>query len=131
MRLVSPLMAISMMRISTVAKGHKIGPARTLSSLTIPQIRMILRIYWTDRYQRRALGCVRGTLGIRTRLAHQFDVSIEVIKKVVAINHSQRQNRFKTISLKDVQRGVRKRLHQQGMPIKSGTPGRPRKHRVM
>lgn len=110
-----------------MTKGHKIGPARTLSSLTPAQARMILRIYWTDRYQRQALGYIRGTIGIQTRLANQFGVSNEVIKKLVAIRNRKRRQRFKSIGLRGIQRGVKKRLRQRGMPVKAGVVGRPRK----
>lgn len=116
---------------TAVAKGRKIAPGRTLSSLTTPQVRMILRIYWTDRYQRRALGFTRCTLGIRERLARQFDVSVEVIKKMIAIKHNQhgrqRRQRFKTISLRAIQRQVRKRLDQHGFPVEHRSVGRPSK----
>lgn len=122
-----------MMRISSVAKGHKIGPARTLSSLTLPQVRMILRIYWTDRYTRRARGKLGTTLGLRIRLAQQFDVSVEVVKKVISIKHNQygwpRRNRFKTVSLLSIQRTVKRRLQQRGIPIASRPRGRPRKRK--
>lgn len=120
-----------MTQITSVAKGRKIAPGRTLSSLSLPQVRMILRIYWTDLYQRRALGFKQPTRGIRERLARQFDVSIEVIKKVVTIRHNQhgrpRRQRFKTISLKTIQRRVKSHLHQRGIPVEKHPAGRPRK----
>lgn len=115
----------------TVAKGHKIAPGRTLSSLKLEQVRMILRIYWTDRYQRRVIGLNRCTPGIRERLAKQFDVSIEVIKKVVGVKHSRRRLRFKTISLKTIKRNVQTRLRQRGIEVPKGAPGRPRKRHAV
>lgn len=127
----SVLLAAMTIRTITVAKGHKIGPARTLSSLSAAQVRMILRIYWTDRYQRRMLGYIRGTIGIRNRLARQFGVSIETIKKIVGIKHNQhgrrRRNRFKTISLASIQSGVKERLRKRGTLVQTLGVGRPRK----
>lgn len=81
---------------------------------------MILRIYWTDRYQRRALGFTRCTLGIRERLAKQFNVSVEVIKKVVGIKHQRgliRRQRFNTIALHSIQSSVKKRLRERGIEV--------------
>lgn len=121
--------------ITTVVKGHKIAPGRTLSSLTLDQVRMILRIYWTDRYQRRALGFKRCTHGTRERLAKQFDVSVEVIKKVVSIKENQhrrqRRQRFKTVALKTIKRHVQERLRQRDIEVPKGAPGRRRKRRVV
>lgn len=118
--------------ITAVAKGRKIARASTLSSLTLPQVRMILRIYWTDRYTRLARG-KRTTPGLRVRLARQFDVSVEVIKKLISIKHNQhgqlRRARFKTVSLPSIQRNVKRRLRQRGIPIASRPRGRPRKRR--
>lgn len=91
---------------------------------------MILRIYWTDRYQRQAIG-KSTTLGLRQRLAKQFDVSVEVIKKIISIKHNQhgqrRRRRFRTISLKSIQRSVKQRLRQRGVPIEKRPRGHPRK----
>lgn len=116
-----------------MAKGHMIAPGHTLSSLALPQVRMILRIYWTDRYRRRKLG-LRSTTGLKPRLAREFDVSIEVIKKIVAIKHNQhgrrRRQRFKTIALKTIQRNVQKREERRdGIERTNGNrkAGRPRK----
>lgn len=90
---------------------------------------MILRIYWTDRYQRQAIGFNRCTPGIRERMAKQFDVSVEVIKKLVGIRHNQhaqpRRRRFRTISLKSIQRHVKERLRRDGLPVQTYTRGRP------
>lgn len=126
-----PMIRSLMIWIMAMVKGHKIGPARTLSSLSTAQVRMILRIYWTDRYQRRMLGYIRGTIGIRNRLARQFGVSIETIKKIVGIKHNQhgrrRRNRFKTISLASIQSGVKERLRKRGTPVQTLGVGRPRK----
>lgn len=120
-----------MIWIITVAKGRKIAPGRTLSSLIIPQVRMILRIYWTDQYQCRMRG-QRTTPGLRIRLARQFDVSVEVIKKVISIRHNQyggsTRNRFKTIALKSIQRHVKNRLLHRGIPVERHRSGRPRKN---
>lgn len=106
--------------VTIMPKGRKIAPGRTLSSLTTPQVRMILRICWTDRYQRRAEGFNRCTPGIRERLARQFDVSVEVIKKVMGVRHNRqdrRRSRFKTIALKTIQREVKERLGQRGISV--------------
>lgn len=126
--------AAILMRIICVAKGHKIGPGRTLSSLTLAQVRMILRIYWTDRYQQQALGFNRCTPRLRERLARQFDVSVEVIKKIVGIRHNQnsrrRRVRFKTIKLQSIQSSVKHRLHQRGVQVAKRGVGRPRKEKA-
>lgn len=104
-----------------VAKGRQIAHHRTLSSLTVEQQRMILRIFWLDRYQRRALGFNRSTIGLRARLAKQFDVSPEVIKKLVGIKHNQygyrRRVRFKSIALGSIQRHVKKRLRHRNIAV--------------
>lgn len=102
-----------------MAKGCKLSG--TLSSLTLEEQRLILRIFWTDRYQRRALGFNRSTIGLLPRLAKQFDVSTEVIKKLVGIKHNQygcrRRQRFKGIALGSIQRHVKRRLRARGIPV--------------
>ena len=117
-----------------MAKGRKIAPGRTESSLTLPQVRMILRIYWTDQYVRRKQG-LRTTPGLRVRLAEQFGTSVEVIKKVISIKENQhrrhRRSRFKTIALKSIKRNVQRRLRQRDIEVPKGAPGRPRKRRAV
>ena len=81
---------------------------------------MILRIYWTDRYQRRAQGFVRGTPGLRQRLDKQVGVSEEVIKKTVGIKPNEygrpRRDRFPSIALGSLKRHVQHRLrHHYGV----------------
>lgn len=84
------------------------------SSLSLPQVRMILRIYWTDRYTRRAQGLKNATHGMQKRLAQQFRTSPDVIKKVVSIKHNQhgqpRRERYPTVNLRGIQVGVQTRL---------------------
>lgn len=107
------------------------SPGMVRTKLTLEQVRMILRIYWTDQYARRKQG-LRTTPGLRVRLAEQFEVSVEVIKKVISIKHNQhgrrRRVRFKTIALKSIQRHVRKREDRRnGIDRKSRRKaGRPR-----
>lgn len=87
-------------------------------SLDIKEVRTILRIYWTDQYIRKAQG-LRGTAGIRKRLARQFNTSIEIIKKIVGIKHNQagknRRRRYPTIALQSIQRHAKHRLKREGI----------------
>ncbi len=80
------------------------GPHTTL---TMPQVYMILRIYWTDRYRRQAIGLVRSTRGLRGRLAKQFGVSEDVIKKTVEMRDNKKRNRFKSIKVQNVKATVK------------------------
>lgn len=85
---------------------------------------MILRIFYTDRYQRQAKGKTMGTPGLRGRLAKQFDVSPEVIKKITGLKDNQhgqkRRVRFSGIAIKTIKRRVQNHL---GVPRRK--PGRP------
>ena len=73
------------------------------TSLTIPQVRMILRIYWTDKTRRRHAGYNRTTNGMTARLAKQFGVSIEVIRKIVAQRDNRKRKRFKSVKVEAIQ----------------------------
>jgi hypothetical protein len=89
------------------------GEGMRRTSLKLPQVHLILRIYYTDRYQRRDLGLQRATPGLYDRLARQFGVSREVIKKIVSIRENQygwpRRKRFPSIALKSIKRNVKNR----------------------
>jgi len=89
------------------------------SPLSLDQVRMILRIFWTDRYTRKAAGLSTTTRGLRGRLAKQFGVSEEVIKKITYIKKNQtgakRRTRYKTIALGSLQRNVKARLRKRGI----------------
>jgi hypothetical protein len=87
------------------------GMSRT--SLTLPQVRMIYRIYWTDKYQRHAAGFTRTTRGIFERLGKTFGVSTEVIRQIAKLRDNQhgkpKRERFPTIALKSIRRNVKNR----------------------
>lgn len=88
------------------------------TSLTIPQVQMILQIYWTDRYMRQSIGGDRSSRNLLTRIAKQFGVSVEVIKKVTALKDSANRERFPTIRVGDIKRRIRHRLrHHYGAEI--------------
>lgn len=99
-------------------------PGYIRTSLTKAQVRMILRIIWVDRYQRRAKGLNRGTIGVHARIAKQFSVSIGVVKKIAGLKENQHRRkpraRFKTIAIKSIKRHVQTRLG-----IKRGKAGKP------
>lgn len=88
-------------------------------SLSLPQVRMILQIYWTDYYTRKHQGYKACSRGIRERLARKFGTNVEVIKKVISIKHNirgkPRRRRYPTIALQTLQTKVRKRLQQTGV----------------
>lgn len=89
---------------------------RAKGSLSLDQVRMILRIYWTDIYLREQKG-LRGTYGLRDRLATRFNTTPEIIKKIVSIKHNsrgKRRARYPSISLQRIQVHVKHRLRKTG-----------------
>lgn len=93
--------------------------ANAKGSLSLDQVRMILRIYWTDQYTRQKLGFTNGTYGIKHRLANQFGTTVEIIKKVVGIKQnavgSRRRARYPSINLQTMKRNVKLRLTKIGI----------------
>lgn len=75
---------------------------------------MILWIYWTDRFQRRAAGKQSGTPGLRTRLARCFDTTEEIVKKITSIKsdrrHSKKPQRFRSVKVETLQNHVKRRI---------------------
>lgn len=95
-------------------------PGHNTSPLKPEDVRLILRIYWTDKYAREAYGFKRSTPGIRNRLAKQFGVSYEVIKKIVAMKSNEhrqvrRRRRFKTIDVWMSRRAAKANLKRIGV----------------
>lgn len=90
---------------------------------------MVLRIYYTDRYQRQDLGISRASKGLYNRLAKQFGVHIETIKKIVLMRENQygrpRRKRYPGIELKSIKRNVKNRkANRHGTPADADpTPG--------
>lgn len=86
------------------------GCRRTI--LSPAQVRMILRIYWTDKLQRREIGkrCSRGLLN---RIAKQFGVSVHVIKKITDMTDAVRRRRFASIRVRDIKYDVQHHLKRR------------------
>lgn len=97
---------------------RRLQPNMNRASLDLKQVRMILRIYWTDHYTRAAQG-KQATHGIRKRLARQFNTNIEIVKKIVSIkpNHpgGKRRRRYPTIALQSMQKQIKARLKREGI----------------
>lgn len=77
---------------------------------------MILRIYWTAKYQRESQGFHRADWGIKYRLAKQYGVSIDVIKHIVRMKESliYRRGRFPTVNVNNIKNASRARVLQKG-----------------
>lgn len=99
-----------------IAYAGKLSPGMSIGQLTPKQVRMVLRIYWTDQYTRRAEGFTRGTRGLIKRLAFQSDVSADTIEKITVLtNDPAKRTRYKTVSLTTIKRLVKLRLRTRGI----------------
>ena len=85
--------------------------------LTREQIRLILRIYWTDRLARKAAGKGCCTLGLYDRLAAEFGVSRRLIRHIADARDNVNKDRFKDISVSHVRKDVRRRLRSRGAAL--------------
>src|SRR6266550_7081921 len=99
------------------AGSYKGKPPDRTSKLPRDQIRLILRIYWTDKLARRGVGKSRGTPGLYDRLAAEFGVSKRLIRILADLRDTEKKNRFKEISVENIQYDVKRRLRSRGAAI--------------
>jgi hypothetical protein len=77
-----------------------LNPGMRRTTLTIDQVKMILRIYWIDKAKRKALGFTRSTYGLRGRLARQYRVTPNIIRNIAFLK------RVKYVSVRNEQTKV-------------------------
>lgn len=69
------------------------------TALTRDQIRDVVRIYLVDRKARHELGYVKGTRGLRKRLAKEFGVKPKLIQDITDRIGRRRTDRFRDINI--------------------------------
>jgi hypothetical protein len=80
-----------------------LNPGMRRTTLTIDQVKMILRIYWLDKAKRRADGYHNCSYRLYQRLAAQFKVSTDVIHRIADARDIQGRKSFKSVSVRNEQ----------------------------
>lgn len=83
--------------------------------LTPAQVRLILRIYWTDQYTRRAQGFSKGTYGLHARLIKKFGVGRSTIERITEMVNDPDRRRYPGIHLTQIKRLVKVQLRRRGI----------------
>lgn len=73
---------------------------------------MILKIYWTDKFQREERG-FQASKGILDRIGVRFGVSKEVVKKIIGIKPQSKYRRFKYVDARMIKRSMKERLRRR------------------